>query len=256
MSGLALQGMSVAISGDGNTAIVGGSANNNNDGAVWIFTRGQLGWSQQGLRLTGDPGSQFGHFGRSVGRRQHRPRGRACFQLERGRGGGFRPQRRGLDGAKRAGRYRRGRSRISRPFRRAVGRRQYRDRRWIRRQLPGRGVGLHPKRQQLMVSAGIEAGRFRRGRGQGPSLGFSVALSADGNTALAGGPTDSSLIGAAWVFTRSGTVWTQQGAKRVGDLATPVAPKKGSRSRCPATARPASWGDPPTTPTSEQPGCS
>ena len=56
------QGMSVAISGDGNTAIVGGPANNNNDGAVWIFIRGQLGWSQQGLRLTGDPGSLFGDW--------------------------------------------------------------------------------------------------------------------------------------------------------------------------------------------------
>ncbi|HKC25034.1 MAG TPA: FG-GAP repeat protein, partial [Thermoanaerobaculia bacterium] len=40
--------------------------------------------------------------------------------------------------------------------------------------------------------------------------GASVALSADGNTAIVGGPNDNSNIGAAWVFTRSGTTWTQQ----------------------------------------------
>ncbi len=44
--------------------------------------------------------------------------------------------------------------------------------------------------------------------------GYSVSLSSDGNTALVGGPTDS--VGAAWVWTRSGGVWTQQGTKLVG----------------------------------------
>jgi hypothetical protein len=45
--------------------------------------------------------------------------------------------------------------------------------------------------------------------------GHSVALSADGNTAMAGGPLDNSS-GAVWVWTRSGGVWTQQGSKLVG----------------------------------------
>ena len=40
--------------------------------------------------------------------------------------------------------------------------------------------------------------------------GFSVALSADGNTAIVGGISDHMLSGAAWVFTRNGSVWTQQ----------------------------------------------
>jgi hypothetical protein len=47
-------------------------------------------------------------------------------------------------------------------------------------------------------------------------FGYSVALSADGNTAIIGGPDDNSFIGAAWVFTRSNGVWTQQGSKLVG----------------------------------------
>jgi hypothetical protein len=56
--------------------------------------------------------------------------------------------------------------------------------------------------------------------------GTSVALSADGNTAIVGGPGDNpwdrsvpfglGSAGAAWVFTRSGGVWTQQGNKLVG----------------------------------------
>jgi hypothetical protein len=54
-------------------------------------------------------------------------------------------------------------------------------------------------------------------------FGFSVALSADGNTALIGGFNDSSYAGAAWVFTRSGSAWTPQtttkltGANEIGN---------------------------------------
>jgi len=68
--------------------------------------------------------------------------------------------------------------------------------------------------------------------------GMSVALSADGNTAIVGGPGDNrwdrsapfgrGAAGAAWVFTRSSGVWTQQDDKlvstgAVGHLGTSVA---------------------------------
>ena len=46
--------------------------------------------------------------------------------------------------------------------------------------------------------------------------GESVALSADGNTAVVGGPKDNSDAGAAWVFARNSGVWTQH-AKLVGN---------------------------------------
>ena len=46
--------------------------------------------------------------------------------------------------------------------------------------------------------------------------GYSVSLSADGNTAIVGGNDDNSAAGAAWVWTRSGGVWTQQSTKLVG----------------------------------------
>ena len=44
----------------------------------------------------------------------------------------------------------------------------------------------------------------------------SVALSADGNTAIIGGDNDSAAVGAAWAFTRSAGVWSQLGPKLVG----------------------------------------
>ena len=53
--------------------------------------------------------------------------------------------------------------------------------------------------------------------------GVSVAISADGNTVLIGGNGDNSGQGAAWVFTRNGGVWTQQGTKLVGTGGTATA---------------------------------
>ena len=48
------------------------------------------------------------------------------------------------------------------------------------------------------------------------SQGSSISISADGNTAIVGGCYDNSNAGAAWVFTRSAGVWSQQGNKLVG----------------------------------------
>jgi len=115
------QGMSVALSADGNTAIVGGPGPNNADrdrspfvgpaGAAWVFTRSGTVWRQQGEKLVGS---------------------------SREYGGGL----------------------------------------W--------------------------------------SQGASVALSANGNAAVVGGPSDNRTTGAAWVFTRSGGAWTQQGNNLIG----------------------------------------
>ena len=45
-------------------------------------------------------------------------------------------------------------------------------------------------------------------------FGTRVALSADGNTALVGGPAyGADGQGAAWIFTRNGSSWAQQGSK-------------------------------------------
>jgi hypothetical protein len=47
----------------------------------------------------------------------------------------------------------------------------------------------------------------------GGRFGESVSLSSDGNTALIGGGFNNGFEGAAWVFTRTAGVWTQQGGK-------------------------------------------
>jgi len=64
----------------------------------------------------------------------------------------------------------------------------------------------------------IQQGPKLTGAGPGYEIGFgsSVAISADGNTALVGGPSDNSGVGALWVFTRANDVWSQQGDKLGG----------------------------------------
>jgi hypothetical protein len=56
------------------------------------------------------------------------------------------------------------------------------------------------------------------------SFGESVALSADGSTALIGGPYDSSSTGGACVFAHAGSAWTQQGRQAHGQRRAGVGP--------------------------------
>ena len=57
-----------------------------------------------------------------------------------------------------------------------------------------------------------------------------MSLSADGNTAIVGGGSDNNFAGGAWIWTRSGGVWTQQGTKLVGSGAVGNAWQGGSVS--------------------------
>lgn len=52
--GAAMQGSSVALSADGNTALIGGPTDNNSWGAAWLFNRSELGqWSPINTKLIG-----------------------------------------------------------------------------------------------------------------------------------------------------------------------------------------------------------
>jgi hypothetical protein len=74
---------------------------------------------------------------------------------------------------------------------------------WVFKRESGKFVQQGTK---LVAKSGEEIGAGR--------FGASVALSSEGgNTALIGGPLDSTNVGAAWVFTRASETWTQQGAK-------------------------------------------
>jgi IPT/TIG domain/FG-GAP repeat len=113
-------GFSVALSADGDTALVGAPRDNDFAGAVWVFARAGETWAQQ-AKLTGqEPDGEFGE--------------EPCPEEE-----------------------------------------------------PGE-------------------------EGSGCGFGASVALSADGNTALIGAPRGDEHRGAAWVFTREGSNWSPQDA--------------------------------------------
>jgi hypothetical protein len=63
------------------------------------------------------------------------------------------------------------------------------------------------------AQGGALAGAGEQGEGH---FGRSVALSGDGRVALVGAPGDSGYIGAAWVFEYTGSVWQERGPKLTG----------------------------------------
>jgi hypothetical protein len=160
------QGTSVSLSADGNTAIVGGpdfnSLNSTVTGATWVYTRSNGVWTQQGSKLVGTGAvSVLSADGNTVV-------------------GGFLPAA-----------------------------------------VYTRSGGVWT--QQASVPAGT-------GAVGNAEQGTSLSLSADGNTVIVGGPGDNSNAGAAWIFTRSGNVWTQQGSKLVGTGAVGAAQQGNSVS--------------------------
>jgi hypothetical protein len=216
--GKSYQGTSVAISGDGNTVIVGGPHDNSDTGAVWIFTQSTGVWTQQGSKLLGTGALGIASYGYAVALSAD---GNIAIV-----GGGADDGNKGAIWV----------------FTRSGGV-------WIQQgsKLIGTGaVGNSWQGSSVAVSADgntvIEGGYednsfqgavwiFTRNGGvwtqQGPKLvgtgvigytsqGHSVAISSDGNTVIESGDVDNNFIGAVWVFTRSGGVWTQQGPKKVG----------------------------------------
>ena len=160
--GAASQGYSVALSADGNTAIVGGRADNADTGAVWIWTRTGIVWTQQGSKLVGNGASGY-YQGTSVSLSAD---GNTAIV------GG-------------------------------VGDNNFAGAVWVFT----RSGGIWTQQGAKLVGAGAIGASYQ---------GQSVSLSADGNKALVGGEFDNVSVGAAWVWTRSAGVWTQQGTKLVG----------------------------------------
>ena len=80
----------------------------------------------------------------------------------------------------------------------------------------------YPVRIDPLVQQGT---KLAPGAGDTPTQGwqgYSVALSADGNTAFVGGIGEASGAGGVWVFTRSGGIWTQDGPKLEPTTERPV----------------------------------
>lgn len=162
-------GKSVALSADGDTALVGDPSSTATPGAAWVFTRSAGTWTR-GPVLMSAGGDDEGRFGKSVAL--------------------------SADG---------GTALIGDP-----GASAQRGTAWVFT----RSGDTWTQQATLTDIEGSQLAHFGR----------SVALSSDGDTALIGGPGDSSFEGAAWAFRRSGTTWSQTGGKITG-------PHDGGRAR-------------------------
>ncbi len=220
--GNSVQGNSVSMSADGNTAAIGGYGDNSNIGATWIFTRSGGVWTQQGQKLIGNGFTGTPRQGSSVslsadgntlivgGPTDSTTRG-AAWVFSRN-AGVWTQQGSRLSGSGAYGFPSFGNSvSISGDGNTAViggpsdifGVLQL-GATWIFVKSGNAWVQQGPK----LVGSGYVGHSFQ---------GYSVSISNDGNTVLSGGYYDNDIVGAAWVFTRSGGAWSQQGSKLVGD---------------------------------------
>ncbi len=204
-------GISVAISGDGDTALVGSPLEEGRTGAVRTFVRTGSTWSQLGPKIKGESSGKA-LFGRSVAISTDGQEaligapGSATASFLRRSSDGWTQEGPTIEGPRKASTGR---------FGRTVA-------------LSGDGTVAFIGGPGLEGDAGAvwayvhEEGAWQQ---QGPILtgggeetagghfGSGLALSEDGSTALVGANGDDEGIGAAWALTRSGTTWVQQGPK-------------------------------------------
>jgi hypothetical protein len=215
-------GESVALSADGDTALIGGPTDNAGKGAAWVFTRSGSTWTQQGEKLTGAGETGEGTFGESValsadggtaliGGLRDNSRAGAAWVFTRS-GSTWTQQGEKLTGG---GETEEGR------FGSTVALSEHGDTALIGGPTDNSRAGaawVFTRSGSTWTQQGEKlTGTSETGAGE---FGSSVALAADGGTALAGGPADNSGAGAVWVFTRSGSTWTQQGGKLTGSSET------------------------------------
>ncbi|HUI81475.1 MAG TPA: Ig-like domain-containing protein [Bryobacteraceae bacterium] len=215
--GAAAQGFALAVSADGNTALVGGLGDNQ-VGAVWVFTRSAGAWSQQGNKLTIAGATEVG-----------------CSVALSSDGntaliGGLFPTNVGTAWLF---------SRSAGVWTQLAGNLVGSDEVYTGTALPKLALSQDGSTALLgWITHGNNVGAtyafIRSSDGwsqQGPPMvgsgyvpsppfgfvwqGNAVALSADGNTALVGGSADNDM-GAAWIFQRNGGSWHQVGDKLVG----------------------------------------
>jgi IPT/TIG domain/FG-GAP repeat len=204
-------GGSVALSADGDTALVGDAGADGSAGAAWVFTRGEESWARRAKLIGGEEERSKGHFGRSVALSGNGDTaligapGEAVYHgvawvFARSGTSWSEYEREGLTPAGESGLIHFGRSvalsangettLIGAPG--AVGRT---GAAWV---FTGSGTKWTEQAKLTATEGSDEA-----------HVGFSVALSGDGATALLGGLAEEGNPGAAWVFTREGTSWSE-----------------------------------------------
>ncbi len=200
-------GRSVALSGDGDTALVGDPGGLGQLGSASVYTRSGTTWTLQ-QTLTG--GSAPGAFGARVALSTDGSTaivGGFAADLWAGaawvfvRSGSTWSQQAVLHGAGGSGKaeFGRGVALSADGSTALIG--GLADNGWVGAAWVFVRSGSTWSQQSVLHGAG------EIGRGQ---FGRSVALSADGGTALIGGRRDADSVGAAWAFTRSGEEWAQQ----------------------------------------------
>jgi len=221
-------GISVALSGDGNTAIVGGNsdspdANGNGVGAAWVFNKNGGAWTQA-AKLVGAGASGQSRQGSSValnsngstaligGPADNSNVGATwAFTLVNGswtaQGGkliaGDVTQTFARQGASV--------SLSSDGNTAAIG--GWEDNNYVGAAWVWvRSGSTWSEQSKLIGSNAVNT----------PFQGWSVAISSDASTVAVGGPQDSGLPGAVWVFKKSGSGWSQVGTKLVASGANPA----------------------------------
>jgi hypothetical protein len=171
-------GSSVALSADGNTLLVGAPHDTNvNRGAAWFFTRSGSTWVQQGTELTGAEGMPPSEE-EQCAEESAEEAGECAFGASVALS---------ADGST---------ALIGEPSATARP-----GSAWVFKRT-GSGAEAKWTRAMILPGEGVTVG----GR-----FGKSVALSADGATALIGDPSANGQRGNAWVFALSGTSTTVQG---------------------------------------------
>jgi hypothetical protein len=202
-------GASVALSGDGNTAIIGSPRDYGFQGGAWVFTRSGSTWTRQATELTGAGESGEGHFGKSVaistdgtlalvaGPSDANGHG-AVWSFARS-GSTWTPLGEKLTPSDGTGVGYFGRGLALSPNAKHVlvgapGDSDYRGAAWTFTRSPSSSTGW--KQEEKLTGGEEEEGLGR--------FGWAVAISEEGDTALVGGPRDEGDAGAAWLFTQSG----------------------------------------------------
>src|SRR5579864_2254687 len=212
------QGRSVAISADGNTALIGGDGDSESTGAAWVFTRADSVWTQQ-AKLIGS--GAIGKSGQGsavalsadgntalIGGMSDGDGIGAAWVFTR-TNGIWTQQGAKLAGTGAVGTASQGRSvAIAADGNTALIGGSTDDHNhgavWI---FTRAGDTWAQQGDKLVGSQSVGSAIFQ---------GYGAALSGDGNTAVAAGYGDDRNTGAAWVFVRSGSGWTQTGGKLVG----------------------------------------
>ncbi len=207
-------GGSVALSTDGDTALVGAPLDAEGVGAAWVFTRSGSAWAQQEQLPVPEEAGERGHFGSSVALSAD---GDTAFVGAQGQrkgavwvytrtGSGWTPQAELTPST----------DAINAFFGHSVAVSANGETAVISAPLDNGGVGAVWVFTRTGSSWTEQAVLTGHGESGDAHFGRSVAVSADGDTTIVGGRLDGGGVGAAWVFSRSGSVWTQDGPKLTG----------------------------------------